>query len=292
MKKIILSIITLLSVSVVHAQLLYRISGNGAKDASYIFGTHHIAPVSILDSIPGFNEALASVDAVYGEIVHEQLTSAATQQLIMQRAIAPADSTLSKVFSIEQLDSIDAVLKKYSGGILTIQQLNQITPAFVAMQLAVMQSMAYFPDFNPNQQLDVIVQERGKLLDKERGGFETAEFQVNLLYGDPISVQAEELMKTIRLDSISEKCVKELSHAYISQDLNTCHNLLITPEYGFEQETADKLINNRNADWAKLLIPLIKEKSVLVCVGAGHLLGEKGLINLLKMAGYTIEPVN
>ena len=89
-----------------------------------------------------------------------------------------------------------------------------------------------------------------------------------------------------------KKCVKELSHAYISQDLNTCHNLLITPEYGFEQETADKLINNRNADWAKLLIPLIKEKSVLVCVGAGHLLGEKGLINLLKMAGYTIEPVN
>ena len=51
-----------------NAQLLWKISGNGLEKPSYVFGTHHVAPASMLDSIPGFNQAIADCDVVYGEV--------------------------------------------------------------------------------------------------------------------------------------------------------------------------------------------------------------------------------
>lgn len=46
------------------AQLLWKVSGGNAKDTSYLFGTHHVAPVTLLDSI----KVICTVDAVVGEI--------------------------------------------------------------------------------------------------------------------------------------------------------------------------------------------------------------------------------
>ena len=53
MKKI-LSILLFISLALnSNAQLLWKISGNGQEKPSYILGTHHLAPLSIKDSIAG-----------------------------------------------------------------------------------------------------------------------------------------------------------------------------------------------------------------------------------------------
>lgn len=291
MRKILVLFFAITATMAVNAQLLYKVTGNGAKGTSYIFGTHHIAPVSILDSVAGFNEALASVDVVYGEIVQEALTAPSTQQLMLQKAMAPADSTLSKLLSPSQLDSLDVVLKKYSGGMLSVAQLDPVTPAFVGMQLAVMQSMTFFPEFSATEQLDVVVQQRGKEQGKELGGFETVEFQIELLYGDPLIKQAEDLMEAVRLDEKMEQYSKTLADAYMSQDLAACYEVITEPQLGFDEDEISEMLTDRNERWCESLQPLFKEKTILVCVGAGHLLGDNGLLNLLKKAGYVVEPV-
>ena len=51
-----------------NAQLLWKISGNGLEKPSYLFGTHHVAPIHICDSIAGFNEAFNSCKQLYGEL--------------------------------------------------------------------------------------------------------------------------------------------------------------------------------------------------------------------------------
>ena len=61
-------------------------------------------------------------------------------------------------------------------------------------------------------------------------------------------------------------------------------------DMGIENFT-DLLLYNRNRNWAEKLKILMNDKSLVVAVGAGHLPGEKGLINLLKKAGYKVEPV-
>ena len=98
MRKIIFSAIALFVSLSLNAQILYKISGNGAKGESYVMGTHHLAPISILDSIAGFDVAISSVDAVYGEIEQSEMNSPTSVQKMMSMATAPADSTLSKVF--------------------------------------------------------------------------------------------------------------------------------------------------------------------------------------------------
>lgn len=65
-----------------NAQLLWKVSGKNLPKASYVLGTHHLAPLSILDSIAGFKQAMTEVEQVYGEIVMvEMQTPAAMQQM-------------------------------------------------------------------------------------------------------------------------------------------------------------------------------------------------------------------
>ncbi len=291
MKEFILSFVVLFATLSGNAQLLYKINGKDAIGDSYVIGTHHLAPVSILDSIDGFNGALQSVDAVIGEIIHSEMTSPATQQKMMAMAMAPADSTLSKLFTKEQFDSIDNVVKKYSGGQASLAMLEPMIPAMVSQQLALLMSMQAIPNFNPMQQLDTYTQILGVNHGKEVSGFESIDFQLNILMGDPISKQAEDLLETVRNESKMSSYSIDLYHAYMNQDINKLYEIMCVPDLGMTPEDEKKMVTDRNENWIKQLQSILPNKSVMVCVGAGHLPGEKGLLNLLRQAGYTITPV-
>lgn len=80
MKKLLLSILVAsIGTFVSNAQLLWEVTGNGLSKPSYLFGTHHIAPVSVMDSVPGFASALASADKVYGEMVMSEAQTPQSQ---------------------------------------------------------------------------------------------------------------------------------------------------------------------------------------------------------------------
>ena len=291
MKKFILSIAVLFVAISSNAQILYKVNGNGAKGDSYVMGTHHLAPISILDSLESFNSAINSVDAVYGEIDQSEMNSPQTQQKMMMAAMAPTDSTLSKVFTKEQYDSIDNVLKKYSGGQAALNMLEPMIPTLVSQQLAILINMQVIPNFNPMQQLDTHVKAIGAQAGKEVNGFETVEFQINVLFGDPISKQAEDLLESIRKEDMMKSFSFDLYNAYITQDIEKLRQLMIDPDLGLEPEDEAKMLTNRNINWVNQLKTILPQKSVFVCVGAGHLPGENGVLNLLRQAGYTITPV-
>ncbi|HEY0355647.1 MAG TPA: TraB/GumN family protein, partial [Flavisolibacter sp.] len=83
--------------------------------------------------------------------------------------------------------------------------------------------------------------------------------------------------------------MKMLTEAYRQQQLNKMDELTRN-EKSIEGFT-DILLYDRNADWAKKLEELMKNNALVIAVGAGHLPGEKGVINLLRKAGYKVEPV-
>ena len=57
------------------------------------------------------------------------------------------------------------------------------------------------------------------------------------------------------------------------------------------EKTIESLGPDRNRDWMKHIPTYIKNKSTFIAVGAAHLPGEEGLIQLLRDAGYTVEPM-
>ena len=182
MKKLTLTLAAAVMALAGNAQLLWKVEGNGAKDASYLFGTHHIAPVTLLETTPGLTDALNGAEIVYGEIdMQTAADPVKTQQLMMQLAMAPSDSTMTKLMTQQQLDSVNAVLSKYTQGAVTIEQMDMMKPALLSTQLGVMQTMTAFPDYTGQEQLDNTVQVKARELGKPVKGFETLEFQKEML---------------------------------------------------------------------------------------------------------------
>jgi uncharacterized protein YbaP (TraB family) len=67
--------------------------------------------------------------------------------------------------------------------------------------------------------------------------------------------------------------------------------LLAKSELGSDKKYEELLLTRRNINWIGQLKAIMHKESVFVAVGAGHLVGEKGLINLLRKEGYTVEPL-
>lgn len=298
MKKFVLALICLASVAIgAHAQLLWKVSGNDLQKPSFLFGTHHLAPISMMDSVAGFADAFAAADAVAGEVAMSSMSDPEMTQTIMMMSMAPADSTLMAVLSPMQVDSVNQVLKGYTNGQLSVEMLGMTKPAMVSNQLSVLVAMeALGPDrlkdLLEGRQLDTQVQIMATEAGKEVLAFETVAEQLNLLMGAPIAEQASDLMETIAKinDGSAQKASKDLTDAYIAQDLDNLTKVMFDPEVITEQEMKH-LITDRNAGWVTNLLKWMPEKSVFVAVGAGHLPGEEGLISRLRNAGYDVTPV-
>ena len=291
MKKFLTSILLVALTAISsNAQLLWKISGNGLEKPSYLFGTHHVAPISVPDSVPGFNEALSSAEKVYGELIMSEAQSPAAQQLMMSAAMAPQDSTLTAVLTAAQTDSLNTMLQKYMGPMVSAAQFAPMKPAIVSTVVAMVQAQSAFPDFNQQEQLDSEIQKRGAAAGKEIGGLETMEIQCQALFGSPILEQANDLMDLVRNDGKSVEMAHRLANAYLAGDLSEMLSIIEDPTFGSSEGT-ERLINKRNANWVRVMAGLLPTASVLIAVGAGHLPGDKGLISLLRKEGYTVTPV-
>ncbi len=291
MKKVLFAMALLLTAGAANSQLLWKISGKDAKGDSYLFGTHHVAPVSLIDTTPGLKDAMAGVDAVYGEIDMSEMTSPSAQQVIMSAAMAPADSTVTKLLTAEQIDSVNAVLGKYTNGMLKLDQLAMFKPRMIDTQLGMLQTMVAFPEFNGQEQLDNTIQLKCRELGKNIKGFETLEQQMNLLMSGSMTEQASDLMESVRKDSEAAEKARKLANAYMSADINTIETMFLDPDLGMDEKSRKMLIDDRNADWLKQLSSILPSESVFIAVGAGHLIGDTGLIKELQKAGYTVTPV-
>ena len=78
----------------------------------------------------------------------------------------------------------------------------------------------------------------------------------------------------------------------MAQDLNKMHAVMTDATIGGDsEEQMDALIYSRNRNWVDKLKVMMPERACLVCVGAGHLPGDQGLLQLLRNEGYTVEPM-
>lgn len=288
MKKIASVVIFALWTGTAGAQLLWKISGNGLEYASYIFGTHHAAPHSMTEDISGFSEAFDACTRVYGELLFESLSDPDVSMSMAQDMMCPPDSVVSSLLSPAQYAVLDSVMQSMMG--IGAKQLDMLKPAAISAQLAMLMAEKEFPEMNGEELLDMAIQNRAREKGKITGGLETVEFQSELLYGPPIVRQAEELAKTLdRLDEMPE-VTREMAEAYRNGDLDRL--LIITErEAGGSPGFLERTVHDRNRDWVEKMKDMMAEGSSFFAVGAAHLPGEKGVLALLRQAGYTVEPV-
>lgn len=288
-----------MTVAGMQAQLLYKISGNGLTKPSYIIGTYHLAPVSFADSIPGLKEAMAATEQVYGELDMTDLTSAENLQKMQTAMMLPEGTTLSKLLTAEEMARLNVVLKELMGvdmsNPMVAQQLDGLSPQALQTQLSLLIYMKKHDGFNPQATFDGYFQQVAQQQGKGVGGLETVDFQVGVLFhGQSLERQKELLMCLVDNKEHTELMAEQLVEAFFKQDLVGVKAVMDEKEQtkcDSTPEEEDALIYNRNANWAKLMPRIMADKATFFAVGAGHLPGEKGVLQLLQSAGYTVEGV-
>lgn len=293
MKRISLIFVLVLIALVSQAQLLWKVSGNGLGRPSYIFGTHHMAPSTMIDQIKGLDVAIAGCDIVVGEIEKDSLMATNVQARMAQAMIAPLDSTLDKLLSPSDYDLVEKVFNKYFSTMgVKLRQMNTLKPNAISTQMQAMQAIKYFPNFNANSLIDVAVQARANEAGRPSAGLESVDEQINLLFNGPLEEQAKALLETCKQDDLFQVQSAALADAYMEQNLDKLHQIMTDTSMGGDsEEMMDALIYNRNRAWVSKLKVMMPERACLVCVGAGHLPGDQGLLQLLRNEGYNVEPV-
>lgn len=276
-----------------NAQLLWKVSGNGLNEPSYIIGTHHLAPFSIMDSIAGLRNAMNETRQVYGELKMSEMQSPATMQQMQKTMMLEGDTTLTSLLSPEDFATANKFCKENL--MMDLSMATKLKPAFLLNNVVVAAYIKHIGKFNPQEQLDTFFQSQATSNGKKVDGLETPEFQFNLLFnGYSLERQAQLLMCTINNIDTEVESLKKLTDAYMRQDLSTM--LRISEERKGNQcdplpGEEDAMIYDRNKAWSVKLPAIMKDAPTFVAVGALHLPGEKGLLNLLKKQGYTVEAV-
>lgn len=274
----------------VQAQVFYRISGNGLEKPSYIFGTHHLAPLSMLDSIPSARKALAEADRAVGEIdmTAGQMTLASEMQKYM---MAPADSTLRDLIAPDDYERVARVFTKYAPmpG-MTLDMVAGMRPMVATSMVSLGIISKEMQGFNPQEQLDSYFQTTAKSAGKPIIGLETAGEQAQMLYTTtPLSKQAADLVEMLDNTGKVVEMSKNLNDSYFRQDVDGL--LKLTESEDSDPRFMEALLDKRNAAWLVKLPEILGQGSSFIAVGALHLPGENGVVKGLRKLGYKVEPV-
>lgn len=292
MKKVLLLLGAALSayLPLAHAQIFYKVEKPGSSHATHILGTHHFAPLSAVESLPGLDSVISAADKVYGEVDMLAMMQNEGINALRSRMVAPSDSTLNTLLSQEQMDSVGSALSDLVGIVVPEHAINMLKPAAVTTQLTQLMASKIFPELDPFQGIDAVMQSRAQAAGRPVAGLETVEFQAGMLFDTPLQTQADALMQLVRDIPGEQAKAMKLSKAYLAHDLDSILSLMLESE-GNDRTSIDRLIYNRNATWADQLDQEMPGASLFVVVGAGHLPGPKGLLELLKARGYEITPI-
>lgn len=283
MKRIILALLTIFSTQVegqnLENTLLWKISGNGLKEASYLYGTIHITCDDKLP--PKAVKAMNETKQLYLEL---DMDDPALQQSMMGGMMMKEGKTLTSLSSAEDFAVVDDFLKKQLG--YSAQMFNTIKPFMISAML--------YPKMIDCEMKSV----EGSLmtLSKEQNeeilGLETVQEQLAVFDAIPYDVQMKELVKTAKSNLDNDKTEMDLMlKTYKSEDINAMVNLMKESENEITSKFEEILLTERNKKWIPRIEAIAKETPTFFGVGAGHLGGDNGVIMLLKRKGYTVEPV-
>jgi uncharacterized protein YbaP (TraB family) len=139
--------------------------------------------------------------------------------------------------------------------------------------------------------LDMHFQHKARMDAKTVLALETIEEQAELLFNKiPIERQAEMLMESINEFDSSQVMLRQLADCYVVADMD-CLEKIGNEADGFSPEEMEALLTTRNQNWMNQLPKIFREHRAFVAVGALHLPGERGVVSLLRKAGYQVRPI-
>ncbi|MBV7533213.1 TraB/GumN family protein [Chitinophaga sp. sic0106] len=281
MKKITIALLALLLTLSTQAQetsLLWKVSGKGLAQPSWLYGTYHLLCKEDIHFSPATTTALSNSKTLYLEI--DMADSSFAAKLMPMLAPNPAYN-LSSHLSPEDF----AVFSRFvqDSFHMSVEALVHLKPV-VLMSLFIARNLPC-PASGVEQELMQLAKNAHIPVE----GLETVEDQMSVFNKIPDSVQMVDIIRDIK-DPVAAKARDEkFKNNYKAGDIAALFDDLMetTSMAGY----ADLMVFQRNRNWIPVIEKAMAGGSNFFAFGAGHLGGEEGVIKLLRKAGYTVEPV-
>lgn len=259
--------------------LLWEISGNGLKEPSYLFGTIHMICKEDFLLSESVKQKFASSKQIYLEL---DMDDPQLQGKMMQNMQLIGKESLKEKFSETDFNKLDAFLKKELN--MNLSMFNSFKPMMV-MSLLAQRSLpcATMESYDLNF-VKMASEQKKELL-----GLEKVEEQIGVFDAIPDSLEIRSIMNMVNDFDAQKKEFTRMSAVYKSQDLEALYQLMVeSPEMMGSQEL---LLDRRNHNWIPVMESAMKNSSTFIAVGAGHLGGNQGVLELLRKQGYMVKGI-
>jgi uncharacterized protein YbaP (TraB family) len=253
--------------------VLWEVSGNGLAKPSYLFGTIHMICGKDFVMKPKATEAFSKTSKLALEVNMSDI-----EELKIVQQAAMGKEPLSKTLSPKQIALLEDVLKNNGG--LTLAQVDSYT-------LETVMSLLFMKSFGcaDLKFYEMEFLSKAKEVKKPIVGLEKATEQLEFLSK---SFTDDELLAY--LQKINSNMADAMIKDYTNEDINSLYAMTTDKEL-MSASAKKTLLDTRNLNWLKIMPEMMRKESVFFAVGAAHLAGETGVINLLKKAGYTVKPI-
>ncbi len=257
--------------------LLWEISGNGLSKPSYLYGTIHL----IAQDDFFVRKEIDSVFNLCEQLAFEiKLDDPAILQLYQDWILLPSGKTLKDFCTEEEYQ----ILKQYllDSAKTDIETIMDQKP-FMLTQLQISDYITGQP-----ASFEIYFFQESIKKNVPVFGLENLQDELDLLDVIPYEEQIDMVINNIKSSSQNQKTWDELIAAYKEEDIDKLYeiSLDVTPEL---IKYENLFLDNRNIKWIPVIDTLIKERSTFIAVGAAHLSGENGVIQLLKNQGYILK---
>jgi uncharacterized protein YbaP (TraB family) len=259
--------------------LLWEISGNSLKQPSYLFGTIHMICKEDFTFSELAKQKFNASKQVYLEL---DMDDPKLQPVMMGLMQLPGNESLRNKLGENNFNKLDSFLKKQTN--MNLAVFDRFKPMMVMSLLAQrLLSCAAMESYEMNF-VKMASEQKKELL-----GLERVEDQVSVFDAIPDSLEIRSIMNMVNDFESQKKEFTRMSSLYKAQNLDSLYQLLVaSPEMMGSQEL---LLDRRNRNWIPIMESAMKKSSTFFAVGAGHLAGSQGVLELLRKQGYKVKPI-
>ncbi len=257
--------------------LLWEISGKGITKPSWLFGTIHLMCTDELKMPKVVEAKFNTASKLFLEIDMDD----PNMMKDMLSGMQMKDSSTLENLMGKKFDSVSTIFQNTTG--MPLRMLNTAKP-FLLISMLYPSILQCTP-----VSWESVFQKMAKEKGMEIEGLEKLEDQMKIFDKIPYKLQSDILVKMLLNIDSSKKEFDTMLDVYKHKDINQL-NVLTNKEEDFGEYT-DILLDDRNHNWIPVIGEQAKKMPTFFAFGAGHLGGEKGVINLLRKAGFTVKPV-
>ena len=281
LKFIIASLVLLIPGSRIIAQdsenaLLWKIEGNGIK-TSYLYGTFHMLPQKDFVLKESVKNSFEKAELIVMEI---DMDDPGLQTEMMKNTLMKDGVTLDQLISQEDYEKVSKALAAHN---MPIDAVKSMKPFLVTALM-----ISQFIEGEPASFEGTFVQ-MAATQQKKLKGLESITDQLDIFDKIPYKDQAEDLLELVEERDRMSELFSQLIQSYHDQDVEGIYQL--TVENTNSAEEAALILDQRNEKWIPRIGEYSADQVVFYGVGAAHLGGPNGVINLLRESNYTVTPI-